>query len=42
VRSSITRYPCRHANDLSIAAALGALLKERKQTLAVAESSAAG
>ncbi len=29
-------------NDLSIAAALGALLKERKQTLAVAESSAGG
>jgi nicotinamide-nucleotide amidase len=30
------------SNDLSIAAALGALLKERKQTLAVAESSAGG
>src|SRR5213594_4590222 len=29
-------------NDLSIAAALGALLKERKQTVAVAESSAGG
>src|SRR5947199_8345773 len=29
-------------NDLSIAAALAALLKERKQTLAVAESSAGG
>ena len=29
-------------NDLSIAAALGALLRERKQTLAVAESSAGG
>ncbi len=29
-------------NDLSIAGALGALLKERKQTLAVAESSAGG
>jgi len=29
-------------NDLSIAAALGTLLKERKQTLAVAESSAGG
>jgi PncC family amidohydrolase len=30
------------ANDLAIAAALGALLKERKQTVAVAESSAGG
>ena len=29
-------------NDLAIAAALGALLKERKQTVAVAESSAGG
>ena len=29
-------------NDLTIAAALGALLKERKQTVAVAESSAGG
>jgi len=29
-------------NDLSLAAALGALLKERKQTIAVAESSAGG
>ena len=29
-------------NDLSIASSLGALLKERKQTLAVAESSAGG
>jgi nicotinamide-nucleotide amidase len=29
-------------NDLSIAGALGALLKERKQTVAVAESSAGG
>jgi len=29
-------------NDLSLAAALGALLKERKQTVAVAESSAGG
>lgn len=29
-------------NDLSMAAALGALLKERKQTVAVAESSAGG
>src|SRR5438094_2431478 len=29
-------------NDLSIAAALGALLKERKQTVAIAESSAGG
>jgi nicotinamide-nucleotide amidase len=29
-------------NDLSVAAALGALLKERKQTVAVAESSAGG
>src|SRR5881409_4475479 len=29
-------------NDLSIAAALGTLLKERKETLAVAESSAGG
>jgi len=29
-------------NELSIAAALGALLKERKQTVAVAESSAGG
>lgn len=29
-------------NDLSIAAALGALLKDRKQTVAVAESSAGG
>jgi nicotinamide-nucleotide amidase len=29
-------------NDLSIASTLGALLKERKQTLAVAESSAGG
>ncbi len=29
-------------NDLSIAAALGGLLKERKQTVAVAESSAGG
>src|SRR5438132_3114246 len=29
-------------NELAIAAALGALLKERKQTVAVAESSAGG
>src|SRR5512138_994488 len=29
-------------NDLSVAAGLGALLKERKQTVAVAESSAGG
>ena len=29
-------------NDLSIAAALGGLLKERKQTVAIAESSAGG
>src|SRR5260370_35069471 len=38
VRKGDTTMP----NDLSIAAALGALLKERKQTVAVAESSAGG
>src|SRR2546423_14232492 len=38
VRKDDTTMP----NDLSIAAALGALLRERKQTLAVAESSAGG
>src|SRR5438552_8759612 len=38
VRNGDTTMP----NDLSIAGALGALLKERKQTLAVAESSAGG
>jgi PncC family amidohydrolase len=36
------RYHPRMPTDLSIAAAAGALLKERKQTLAVAESSAGG